>query len=124
MGQEIDSHAIYSDVMTSLEQLSVNLTDMYGLHQDHSNVPVGKTLEILNEHIEAGRISSIGGSTCSHQRLAEANEYAYRHGTLNHNCPYFLGLHKHNEIMSNRCSHKIDRRRNRLVKELENACII
>jgi aryl-alcohol dehydrogenase-like predicted oxidoreductase len=81
-GPRVNREAIYQDVMTSIERLRVPYIDLYGLHRDDPQMPVGVILEALNEHIEAGRIGAIGGSNWTHQRLHEANTYAEQHGLI------------------------------------------
>ena len=39
-------------------------------------------VEILNEYHKAGRIGAFGGSNWTHQRIAEANQYAGEHGLI------------------------------------------
>ena len=43
---------------------------------------VGEILEILNAHVEAGRIGAFGGSNWSVERLQEANDYAEKNGLV------------------------------------------
>jgi aryl-alcohol dehydrogenase-like predicted oxidoreductase len=78
-GPRVNAEAIRSDLMTSLKRLSVDYVEMYALHRDDPQIPVGPILEALNEHIEAGRIGAIGASNWTHQRLQEAAEYAEKH---------------------------------------------
>lgn len=79
-GPQVNKNAIYNELMTSLERLRTDYIDVYALHRDDTNVPVGEIVEILNEHIEAGRIRTFGGSNWTTARLQEANEYAAEHG--------------------------------------------
>jgi aryl-alcohol dehydrogenase-like predicted oxidoreductase len=55
---------------------------MYLLHRDDPAVPVGPIIEVLNEHLRAGRIRAFGGSNWSVDRLREANAYATDHGLV------------------------------------------
>ncbi len=71
---------IDADLAGSLDRLGVDFIDLYLLHRDDPNVPVGPIVERLNHHAEAGRIGAFGGSNWTVQRLAEANEYAAGHG--------------------------------------------
>jgi aryl-alcohol dehydrogenase-like predicted oxidoreductase len=71
---------ITSDIYDSLARFKVDHIDIYLLHRDDPAVPVGPIVETLNDHLKAGRILSYGGSNWSHQRVAEANEYAAKHG--------------------------------------------
>lgn len=71
---------ITTDIMTSLENLGLDFIDVYLLHRDDPEVPVGPIVEVLNEHQKAGRIGVFGGSNWSHERIAEANAYAEQCG--------------------------------------------
>jgi aryl-alcohol dehydrogenase-like predicted oxidoreductase len=79
-GPQVNKTAIYNELMTSLERLRTDYIDLYALHRDDVNVPVGEILEILNEHVEEGRIRAFGGSNWTAARLEEANRYAAEHG--------------------------------------------
>jgi aryl-alcohol dehydrogenase-like predicted oxidoreductase len=79
-GSRMNKEAIYSELMTSLERLRTDYTDLYALHRDDTNVPVGRILEYLNEHLEAGRMRAFGASNWTAARLEEANRYAAEHG--------------------------------------------
>ncbi len=71
---------ITSDLMKSLEAFQFDYIDLLLLHRDDESKPVGPIMDILNEHLEAGRIHAFGGSNWSHRRLQEANDYAESHG--------------------------------------------
>jgi aryl-alcohol dehydrogenase-like predicted oxidoreductase len=69
-----------SDLHDSLARLQTDYVDLYLLHRDDPTVPVGPIVDALNEHFEAGRVHAFGGSNWTHERIADANEYADRHG--------------------------------------------
>jgi 1-deoxyxylulose-5-phosphate synthase len=71
---------ITCDLRDSLARLRVETIDLYLLHRDDPDVPVGPIVEALNEHRRAGRIRAFGGSNWSTRRLEEANAYARAHG--------------------------------------------
>lgn len=71
-----------ADLFDSLARMKTNYIDLYVLHRDDPDVPVGPIVETFNEHYEAGRIRGFGGSNWTHKRLAEANLYAREHGLL------------------------------------------
>jgi aryl-alcohol dehydrogenase-like predicted oxidoreductase len=79
-GSQMKKEAIAKELTISLERLQTDHVELYALHRDDPEVPVGFILEWLNEHIESGRIGSIGVSNWTWQRLHEANEHASKHG--------------------------------------------
>lgn len=81
-GSRIYKQAIEEELQTSLDRLRTDYIDIYALHRDDPNVPVGEILEVLNEHVESGRIGSFGGSNWTVERLEEANTYAAKNGLV------------------------------------------
>ncbi len=73
---------ITSDLHDSLARLKSSYIDIYLLHRDDPSVPVGPIVEVLNEHLRAGRIRAFGGSNWTHERLQAANDYAVGHGLV------------------------------------------
>jgi aryl-alcohol dehydrogenase-like predicted oxidoreductase len=71
---------IAADLDESLRQFGFDTIDLYLLHRDDPKAPVGPIVEALNDHRRAGKIRAFGGSNWSHQRIAEANAYAHKHG--------------------------------------------
>lgn len=70
---------ITADLYDSLARLNTDYVELYVLHRDDPNVPVGPIVEILNEHHRAGRIGAFGGSNWSVERIQTANSYAQEH---------------------------------------------
>jgi predicted dehydrogenase/aryl-alcohol dehydrogenase-like predicted oxidoreductase len=64
----------------SLERSEFGYADIYIMHRDNPEVPVGEFVDVLNEHVKAGRIKIFGGSNWSIQRIQEANAYAAKKG--------------------------------------------
>jgi len=64
----------------SLEALGTDHTDIYIMHRDNEDIPVGEFVDVLNECKRKGKIGVFGGSNWSTRRFAEANAYAARHG--------------------------------------------
>lgn len=89
---------ITQDLTESLERLQTGFIDIYLLHRDDENVPVGPIVECLHGHREAGRIGIFGTSNWSTARIDEANAYAQEHGlsSFSVNSPHF-SLAKTNE---------------------------
>ena len=71
---------ITSDLHESLRRQQTDFIDIYVLHRDNPDVPVGPIVDVLNEHKRAGRIGVFGGSNWSADRIRQANEYAAANG--------------------------------------------
>jgi aryl-alcohol dehydrogenase-like predicted oxidoreductase len=71
---------IGSDLRDSLARLGVETIDIYVLHRDDPDVPVGEIVDALNTQVRAGRIRCFGGSNWTTDRLDAANAYARAHG--------------------------------------------
>jgi aryl-alcohol dehydrogenase-like predicted oxidoreductase len=69
-----------SDIHESLQRLQMDTTALYYLHRDDGKTPVSEIIDCLNEHIQAGRIHTLGASNWSPARIAEANAYADANG--------------------------------------------
>ena len=78
--QRVTPFDLTSDLYDSFARLKTDYIDIYLLHRDNMALPVGPIVEILNEHHAAGRIGAFGGSNWTYERLAEANDYAAKHG--------------------------------------------
>lgn len=79
-GRRVSKEAIGNDLRGNLERQGTTYSDLYVLHRDDIRVPAGDVVEWLNEHLAAGRVKAFGGSNWRHTRIAEANEYAEKHG--------------------------------------------
>ncbi|HOJ39268.1 MAG TPA: aldo/keto reductase [bacterium] len=71
---------VTSQLKESLERLSMDYVDIYLLHRDNPKIPAGEFVDVLNEHLRAGRIKVFGASNWSLQRVEEANTYARSRG--------------------------------------------
>jgi aryl-alcohol dehydrogenase-like predicted oxidoreductase len=80
--QRVTPHDITADIYDSLARFKFEYLDLYILHRDDPNVPVGPIVEVLNEHQKAGRIRAFGGSNWSHERIDAANRYVAEHGLI------------------------------------------
>lgn len=78
--ERVTPHDISSDLHDSLARLRTDYIDLYVLHRDDPSKPVGPIVEVLNEHLRAGKIHAFGGSNWSAARLQEANAYAEANG--------------------------------------------
>lgn len=77
--RRVSPTAIHEDISTSLAEMHLDAIDVYLLHKDDPEAPVGPLVEALNEELRDGRIKAFGGCW-THQRIAAANEYAQAHG--------------------------------------------
>lgn len=76
-----DPASITRQLHESLQRrLQTDYADIYIMHRDNPQIPVGEFIDVLNEHVKAGRIKTFGGSNWTIQRFVEANEYARRKG--------------------------------------------
>jgi len=70
----------------SLDRLGTDYADIYLMHRDNMDIPVGEFVEVLNAHHRAGRIRAFGGSNWTLPRLREAEAYAAAKGLQKFNC--------------------------------------
>lgn len=70
---------ILSDAHDSLKKLKTDCIDIYMLHRDNKEVPVGIIVEAMNRLYSEGKIKIYGGSNWTHERIEAANEYAAKH---------------------------------------------
>lgn len=67
------------DISTN-DRMGIGRTDIYIMHRDNPEVPVGEFIDVMNELVAAGRVTIFGGSNWSIERFVEANEYAKANG--------------------------------------------
>jgi aryl-alcohol dehydrogenase-like predicted oxidoreductase len=78
--------ALTRQLRESLERLQIECADIYLMHRDNLDVPVGEFVDVLNEHARAGRIRAFGGSNWTLERLREARAYAEKKGLQPFRC--------------------------------------
>ena len=78
----VTPYDINADLHDSLVRLQTDYVDLYLLHRDDLAVPVGPIVEVLNEHLRAGKILAVGASNWTHTRIQEANAYARERGLI------------------------------------------
>lgn len=71
---------IRSDIEESLERLQTDSVELYLLHRDNPDYPVGEIVDVLNELKDKGYIKTFGGSNWTLDRMKAANEYAAANG--------------------------------------------
>src|SRR5581483_3962846 len=77
---ECNPAALTRQLHESLRRLQTDHLDIYMMHRDNPEIPVAEFIDVLNEHVNAGRIRVFGGSNWSIARLEEANAYAKKNG--------------------------------------------
>lgn len=79
-GSRVNAKCIEEDIKTSLDALGSENIDIYFVHKDNAETPVGEIIEILNKYIKNGSLRHIGASNWTCARISEANAYAAEHG--------------------------------------------
>lgn len=75
-----DPQSLSAQLDVSLDRLGVESVELYMLHRDNPDIPVGEFVTALNAEVDAGRIGAFGGSNWTVQRIAEANAWAQDNG--------------------------------------------
>ena len=77
-----DPVSLTKQFLTSIERLGTDYVDVYMMHRDNPDVPVGEFVDAMNEQVAAGRMRAIGGSNWSIARVEAANDYAKKNGKV------------------------------------------
>ena len=75
-----DPQNLRSQFLESLDRMQIDYADIYMMHRDNLEIPVGEFVDALNEQVQAGRMKIFGGSNWSIARIDEANAYAKKKG--------------------------------------------
>ena len=79
-GNRLTAEALRLDVEQSLEALQTDHMELYLLHRDDPEVPVGEVVDWLHEQRATGTIGAFGGSNWAVDRVRAANAYAAGRG--------------------------------------------
>ncbi len=88
IGKGAHSPLVYPDVIAkqldqSLNRLKADYVDIYFMHRDNTDVPVGEFVDAMDAEVKRGRIRGIfGGSNWTRERMDEAAAYAAKNGKL------------------------------------------
>jgi aryl-alcohol dehydrogenase-like predicted oxidoreductase len=74
--------AINQQLTISLERLKLPRVQIYVMHRDNPDVPVGEFVTAVNREISAGRVGIWGGSNWSVARFAAARDFAAANGLV------------------------------------------
>jgi predicted dehydrogenase/aryl-alcohol dehydrogenase-like predicted oxidoreductase len=86
IGKGAHSPLCYPDVIgkqltQSLDRLKTDYVDIYFMHRDNTEVPVGEFVDAMDAEVKKGRVRGIfGGSNWTEARMQEAIDYARRNG--------------------------------------------
>lgn len=75
-----DPESLTRQLEESLERQGTDHADLYMMHRDNTDIPVGEFVDVMDEHLRAGRIRAYGGSNWTPERVDEANAYAKANG--------------------------------------------
>jgi aryl-alcohol dehydrogenase-like predicted oxidoreductase len=64
----------------SLERTQLTQADIYIMHRDNPDIPVGEFIDVLNELVDQKLLKVFGGSNWSIDRFEQANVYAKKAG--------------------------------------------
>ncbi len=88
IGKGAHSPLVYPDVIAkqldqSLNRLKTDYVDIYFMHRDNTDVPVGEFVDAMDAEAKRGRIRGIfGGSNWTRERMDESAAYAAKNGKL------------------------------------------
>ena len=77
---DCNPQALVSQLKESLERLETDYVDVYVMHRDNTDIPVGEFVDVMNALKDEGRMRAFGGSNWTKERFDEANAYAKKHG--------------------------------------------
>jgi predicted dehydrogenase/aryl-alcohol dehydrogenase-like predicted oxidoreductase len=86
IGKGAHSPLCYPDVIArqldqSLDRLKTDYLDVYFMHRDNPDIPVGEFVDAMDAEVRRGRIRGIfGGSNWGRERMDEAIAYARKNG--------------------------------------------
>ena len=75
-----DPVSLRNELLVSLERLRTDYVDLYMLHRDNPEVPVGEFAEVLSDEVRLGRVRAFGASNWTMARVEAAITYAQARG--------------------------------------------
>ncbi|HUU96247.1 MAG TPA: aldo/keto reductase, partial [Phycisphaerae bacterium] len=68
------------ELLEGLELLQMDQVDIYAIHRDNPDIPIGEWVDVLNENLGAGRMKVFALSNFTLPRLDAFRDYAVRRG--------------------------------------------
>jgi predicted dehydrogenase/aryl-alcohol dehydrogenase-like predicted oxidoreductase len=75
-----DPESISRQLGETLDRLQTDHVDLYLMHRDNPQIPVGEFVDVLDAEARAGRVRAFGGSNWTIARFEEAQAYAEANG--------------------------------------------
>jgi predicted dehydrogenase/aryl-alcohol dehydrogenase-like predicted oxidoreductase len=75
-----DPESLHRQLAESLHRQRTDHLDLYLMHRDNPDIPVGEFVDAMEEELTAGRVRAYGVSNWKLDRVTEATEYAAKHG--------------------------------------------
>jgi aryl-alcohol dehydrogenase-like predicted oxidoreductase len=75
-----DPQHMSEELTYSLNELQTSYVDIYMLHRDNPEIPVGEFMDALNAEKDAGRMRAFGAANWTIERYEAANAYAREKG--------------------------------------------
>jgi aryl-alcohol dehydrogenase-like predicted oxidoreductase len=75
-----DPESLSRQLLESLDRQGLEYADVYLMHRDNPDIPVGEFVDVLDEHAGTGRMTAFGGSNWTLARFDEANAWAAANG--------------------------------------------
>jgi len=85
-----DPASLHTQLAESLDRLGTDHVDLYLMHRDNLDVPVGEFVDAMEQERVAGRVRAYGVSNWTLDRVSQAASYAETHG-----CAGFSALSNH-----------------------------
>ncbi|MCJ1700002.1 aldo/keto reductase [Rathayibacter festucae] len=105
-----DPESLTRQLLESLERQGTDYADIYLMHRDNLEVPVGEFVDVMDEHQRAGRIRAYGVSNWTPARFDEAQEYARANGRAGFQAlSNHFGLAEAYDVPWDGCVHVTDR---------------
>jgi aryl-alcohol dehydrogenase-like predicted oxidoreductase len=84
--KRVNRPAVREEVATSLDRFGFDYVDLYILHRDDPQKPVGEIVDFMSELVDEGRIHAWGGSNWEWERIRDAVAYANATGRTGPAC--------------------------------------